>query len=64
MGTRAARLHPGQQTLLARFGEQVDVGLVAQRADREPQPEQGRAAADDHLPARQVFHQLAAGVGI
>jgi hypothetical protein len=63
-GSQTARPHPGQQRPPTGFGKQVDLGLVVQRADREPQAEQGGAAADDHLPAREVFHQLAAGVGI
>ena len=46
------------------FGKQDGLGLAAQRPDGEPQPVQGGAAADDHLPARRVFQQLALGVGV
>jgi hypothetical protein len=63
-GRQASRPHPGEQTPLAGLGEQVGLGVVAEGADREAQPEQRRTAADDHFPAARVFQQLAARVGV
>jgi hypothetical protein len=47
--------HPGQQPGLGRLGKQAHRGQVAQPAHREPEPEQRRAAGDQHLPAATVL---------
>ena len=46
-----AQRHAGQQPQLGRFREQFHDRHVAQRPDRQPQPVQSGAAADEHLPA-------------
>ncbi len=59
-----AQRDPGQQPQPARLGQQAHDGTVPERTHREPQPEQGGAAADQHLPARPVRRQLAARVAV
>ena len=50
--------YPGEQPQPVRVREQFDDGQVPERAHREPQPEQGGAAADEHLPARRTTRSL------
>jgi hypothetical protein len=53
-----AGAHPGHQPQLRRIWQQLGHRQVAQGADRQAQPEQGGAAADQHFPAGRVGPQL------
>ncbi len=55
--------HPGQQPQLRGIRQQLDHGQVPEGPDRQPQPEQRRAAADQHLPAERVVARPALGIG-
>jgi hypothetical protein len=55
--------HPGQQPQLRRIRQQIHHGQVPEGPDGQPQPEQRRAAADQHLPADRVVTRLARGIG-
>ena len=55
--------HPGQQPELRRIRQQADDGHVPEGPDGQPQPEQRRAAADQHLAADRVVARLARGIG-